>query len=371
MAIVWLVALLSTACSEPIIIYGLTLSHTSVAFDAEGGQMKVEVTPFPAEESWTLGAVESEWLTVEVVEGGVQIVAAANYDSSVRTAEFTIESPEQRFDPYTVSVAQEAAPEVRFSTSAAERYTFDSEGGSRTFTVSCNVEWDVECDCEWLTVEKSTESGTVRITAEPNEASERRNANVSIVLYGAADAKNEKEIAVEQQTRAENGYLNLVGKWEITAAKWFYSPNGSLNSLDYNPNPADYYLVFDLEEGEYGKTLIMKNFLYPGTELEVRYDSESGGIVIPFGWTVLSYDVFFYLTLVSDRQFSYAAIEVGSTISEDGTSLTLDLPSVSGFNYVGFGLWTYNDNGAKVALGSQYRPTMFPMGPIVLKKQTI
>ena len=48
--------------------------------------------------------------------------------------------------------------------------------------------------------------------------------------------------------------------------------------------------------------------------------------------------------------------------------ITFDMPTVSGFNHVGFGLWTYDENDNKVALGSTYRPTMFPMDEIVLRK---
>ena len=111
--------------------------------------------------------------------------------------------------------------------------------------------------------------------------------------------------------------------------------------------------------------------LNPDTELEVRYDKETGNIVIPFGWTVYSYDVFLYITLVSITKFSYASLEVDGIPSEDYTSISLDLPTVDGWNYIGFGLWTYNDSGSKVALGSRSRPTMFPMGPISFKKQSL
>ena len=111
----------------------------------------------------------------------------------------------------------------------------------------------------------------------------------------------------------------------------------------------------------------MRDFLYPDTSLEIRY--EDGHIVIPFGWSVYSYTTFLYITLVGERQFSYASLEVEGTPSEDYSTIALDIPAVAGFNHVGFGLWTYNDNGDKVAVGSNYRPTMFPMSPIVFRKQ--
>lgn len=364
-------ALGALSCSkpEPIVVYGLTLSQNSVVFNAEGGEEILEVTPFPAEEPWALNVTAPEWATIEAVEGGVKVAVGANRSSEVRSAEFSIVSPEERFEAYVVTIAQEAAvlSAEEFSCSAAESYTFDSEGGSRTFTVVYGGEWSVECQSDWLQVEVSDEEGIVELTAEPNVESERKEATL-LISYTAGTEHHQQEVSVVQQTREENLYYKLVGKWEITASKWFYSPNGSLNSLDYAPNAADYYLIFDIEEGVYGKSLVMRNFLYPGTALEVRYDSESGGFVIPFGWTVLAYDVFLYITVVNDSQFSYASLEVDAIPSEDYTTLSIEMPTVSGYANVGFGLWTYNDSGNKVALGSNYRPTLFPMNNITFRK---
>lgn len=365
-------ALVLGACAEPepIVVYGLTLSHTGVVFDANGGENLLEVAPFPNDEEWTIDAEQlPAWVSVEVVNDGVKVSAVANLSASVRTTQFSLLSPDGNFEPYKISVSQEGADEGAegFMTSAAESYTFDSEGGEYRFTVVSDSKLMIEYNAEWLTVEYDMQSGVLTLSAESNEGEERLEATLTL-YYTLNDEPQSMEIAIEQQTRAENPYYKLVGRWLISASKWFYSPNGSLNSLDYDPNPADYYLIFDIEQGEYGKTLVMKNFLYPHTSLEVRYDAATGGFVIPFGWTVYSYNVFFYITLVGERQFSYAAAEVDVVPSEDGTILTLDLPTVSGYNWVGFGLWTYDEEENKIALGSTYRPTMFPMGNVTFRK---
>lgn len=367
-ALFLLLFLYSCEESEPTVVYELKLSQTSVAFNADGGECIVRVNPFPEDELWTLNVLESEWATVVAIDGGVKVVAEENHASEVRSTSFSIESPNGNFDPYEVIIMQEAAEvDSTFVTSATESYTFDSEGGEYCFTVITNDQWSVESDAEWLTVDADYEQGLVSLSATPN-IRETRLAGTLTINYIQDCKSYTMEIAVEQQTRAENRYYKLVGKWEISASKWFYSPNGSLNSLDYAPNPSDYYLIFDIEEGEYGKTLVMKNFLYPNTSLEVRYNATTGGFVIPFGWTVLSYDVFLYVTLVNDRQFSYASLEVDVTPSADWAMLVPELPTVDGYNYVGFGLWTYDEEDNKIALGSNYRPTMFPMGDIVLRR---
>lgn len=358
-------ASLLSGCNEasPTIIYKLTLSEHSVAFDMNGGIEQLNVSPFPEDEPWEASyGDEQDWFTFEASATSLSVEALPNHSTTSRYGSIILTSPYGNFEPFEVSVVQESAPALEFSTTAKDS-SFDSEGGEYTFTVSSNYEWSAESSEQWLTVQEV--NGLLKISAGANDTEENRSATVTI---SAAEGSLERQIQfqVVQGTRNDNPYFKLVGKWEIKASKWFYSPNGSLNNLDYDPSPTEYYLIFDIEEGEYGKTLVMKNFLYPNTSLEVRY--EDGDIIIPFGWTVYSYTTFLYITLVSDRQFSYASLEVKGTPTEDYASIALDLPEVEGFNYVGFGLWTYDDNGGKVAVGSQYRPTMFPMGPITFNK---
>lgn len=251
---------------------------------------------------------------------------------------------------------------------SAEDHHFDSEGGQYTFTVESNYSWTAGTEASWLTI--VVDNGLVSVSADPNLSEEPLSGTV-IITAGQEGLSESIVVNFYQGTRADNPYLKLLGKWEITSSKWYYSPNGSLNSTDVvNPDPNYYYLIFDLEEGEYGKTYMMRNFLYPNTSLEIRYDKESGNIIIPFGWTVYSYDIFLYVTLIGASQFSYASLEVDGIPSEDYSSIDLDLPSVDGFSYVGFGLWTYDDSGSKIAVGSRSYPTMFPMSPVKFKKYT-
>ena len=362
--------LLLTGCNkvDETVICQLSLSETSAVFDMNGGVSTISVNPFPENEVWDAEYVDvQDWFTFTKSGSDLNVHASSNHSTDPRSGRIRLFSPTDRFEPYEVSVLQEAAQPLSFSTTASD-HAFDSEGGEFTFTVVSNYDWSVTSDSQWLSVDVDKEAGKVKVSARAN-ASEESLSAVLTVSVAEGSLKKTVQYTVTQGTRAENPYFRLLGQWEITAAKWYYSPNGSLNNLDYNPNQTDYYLIFDLEEGEYGKTFIMKDFLYPGTSLEVRYDKESGNIVIPFGWTVLSYDVFLYITLVGDTSFSYASYEVEAVPSSDFSQMMLDLPSVSGFNHIGFGLWTYNDSGKKVAFGSRSRPTMFPMGPIVFRKQ--
>lgn len=364
--LVFSLCLLSEGCSkpEPIVVRTLTLSENGVVFDSNGGSKSVVVTPFPEDVTWNISAAEAEWYQLSVEGNAVVVTVAANRDAVGRSSTFTIFSDVEGVEARKVAVRQEAGAVLNLSTSAPSQCVLDSEGDSYTFTVLADVEWSVECDSQWLSV--AVDDDLVTLTATQNSESNSRSTIVTVLAPYTEEQR--VEIAVTQQSRDENGYLKLLGQWEITASKWFYSPNGSLNELDYNPSQADNFLIFKMEQGEYGKTLVMKDFLYPGTSLEVRYDKQSGGIVIPFGWSVLSYDVFLYITLVGSRQFSFASLEVDALPSTDYAILTLDMPTVDGFNYVGFGLWTYNDNGDKVALGYRSQPTVFPMSNIVFRK---
>lgn len=360
-------ATLLAGCSEPEkeIAYALQLSSTGLGFGAEGGVLEIVVKPHPADVSWRLDTTStSDWISCSVEGSEIVVVAEANTATVSRTTTFGVASPQDLFTPIVITISQEAAPERELEVDAPESYLFDSAASSYTFGVRSNGEWSITADAEWVSVVAEPWAQRATIAVEANAGAERR----AVVTIEAGDKV--RQIALTQDVYANNPYYRLVGSWEITASKWFYSPNGSLNSLDYAPNPADYYLIFDLEEVEYGKSYKMRNFLYPGTELEVRYDAATQGLVIPFGWTVLSYDVFFYVTLVSSTQFSYASLEVDALPNSDATALTLDLPTVDGFNYVGFGLWTYDENGYKIAVGSNYRPTMFPMGDVKFVKKS-
>lgn len=350
--------------------YQLTLSESSIVFDMHGAEKSLTVAPFPEKEKWTAAyAEEEDWFTFEAVSDALLVVVDPNFSTESRSGAIILSSPEDHFEPYRVEVLQEGAEPLEFTTTVKD-HEFDSEGGEICFTVTSNYGWTVGYEADWLTVVHEVPSDRMLVLCQPNESEEQRSAILTMYI-GEGEQMQVRDVVISQGTRAENPYFQLLGKWEITAAKWYYSPNGSLNSLDYNPNPADYYLIFDIEQGEYGKTYVMSDFLYPGTSLEIRYDKETGNIVIPFGWTVFSYDTYLYITLVGTSKFSYASLEVDGVPSEDFSSIALELPAVDGFNYVGFGLWTYNDNGDKVALGSRYMPTLFPMGPIVFKKQTL
>lgn len=350
--------------------YQLTLSESSIVFDMHGAEKSLTVAPFPEKEKWTAAyAEEEDWFTFEAVSDALLVVVEPNFSTESRSGAIILSSPEDHFEPYRVEVLQEGAEPLEFTTTVKD-HEFDSEGGEICFTVTSNYDWTVGYEADWLTVVHEVPSDRMLVLCQPNESEEQRSAILTMYI-GEGEQMQVRDVVISQGTRAENPYFQLLGKWEITAAKWYYSPNGSLNSLDYNPNPADYYLIFDIEQGEYGKTYVMSDFLYPGTSLEIRYDKETGNIVIPFGWTVFSYDTYLYITLVGTSKFSYASLEVDGVPSEDFSSIALELPAVDGFNYVGFGLWTYNDNGDKVALGSRYMPTLFPMGPIVFKKQTL
>lgn len=359
--------LLAVSCSESKseFLYTLQLSATSVGFDADGGSRKILVAPHPENEAWYVDDSSTEgWVECSVDSNVIELLAEPNTVATSRHTTLCLLSEKSLFDPITITISQEAGSSNTLKVSADQSYSFDSSASSYTFGVEANCEWQISSDAEWVTTLSEPEAKRATISVEANDGNKLRTAAVTIKA-----GLESYTINIEQDTHANNPYYRLIGSWEISASKWFYSPNGSLNSLDYDPNPSDYYLIFDMEQGEYGKTLIMRNFLYPGTMLEVRYDSETGGIVIPFGWSVLSYDVFLYITLVSSKQFAYAALEVEALPESSTSKLTLKLPTVDGYNYVGFGLWTYNDNGSKVALGSSYRPTMFPMGDVVFEKK--
>lgn len=346
------------------------LSESSVVFDGNGATGSVEVQVFPEGTLWQADydAEEYDWLTFECTPSGIEVTAQPNHEGESRQGTINVTSPEGKFKDMELKVFQEVAEGLEFSTSLNE-YAFDSEGGAYKFTVESNYSWEVTSDASWLKVKADVNTGLVVLSAEPN-ASEKTLSAIVTVTAGPEERKEVVQCVVKQETRAENKYLNLLGKWQIVSSKWFYTTNGSLNSTDVtNPEPNQYCLIFDLVQDKYNETFIMQDFLYPGTKLQVRFDKETGGLIIPFGWSVYDYSVFFYVTFVGSNKFAFASMEAKAEPSGDGSVLSLALPALEEFNYVGFGLWTYNDNGDKVAFGYSSRPTMYPMSPIVFNKQ--
>lgn len=361
-----LVTIAQVGCSkeEPLVVSSLNPSSKTAAFDAAGGCRVIAVNPFPEDETWVVTCPSpEEWFSFVTDGNNIVITAEENPSTTSRSAAIAISSPDEHFAAITIDILQEAAAPIEFATSAVAEHTFDSEGSSYTFNIESNYAWDVTVDSTWLTIKCDYDNCRATITAEANTTSEERSATATITA-GHSDNSHSMTITLNQGTHADNPYYKLLGKWEITASKWFYTTNGSLNSLDYSPSATQYYLIFDIEEADYGKSLYMRNFLYPGTSLEVRYDPATEGFIIPFGWSVYAYEVFLYITLVSNTSFSYAALEVAVTPSSECTILTPDMPAVDGFNHVGFGLWAYDENGDKEAFGSNMYPTMYPMGDI-------
>ena len=360
-----LAAMLLGSCTQNEENYVVRFSENGVVFDAQGGAKSVKVTTLPKKVEWQVAAVESEeWFNFEIQEELIVVTVEPNYSESERAAQLSVSSADNLFPARLIAIRQEAGEVPNALMGAAESYEFGSRGGEKIFTVDAAYDWVVEKDADWVEVEQNNHLMTISIGEWDGSA--ERNTEVTI-----SNGNISKTIQIVQHTVEQNRYLNLVGKWEITATKWYYTTNGSLNEVGYTPAAEEYCLLFDIAEAEYGKTLVMKNFLYPGTSLEVKYDSQSGGFVVPFGWTVLSYDVFLYITGISGRQFFYASYEVEVLPVQEGASMEFNMPTISGCDYVGFGLWTYNDNDAKVAFGYSSRPTMYPMGDIKLVKKSI
>ena len=339
-------------------------SENSVVFDTQGGTKSVNVTTYPKGVAWSISCEEqADWLLFEAQDERIVVTVEPNLSDKERQVKLSVSAVGGEFATRELAICQEAGEAPIFITSAEATYEFDSRGGEKSFTVVSNLNWSVESIADWVKIEQNEK--IITLSVNEYEGTTERKAEV---VVSAGDTT--KTIEIVQHTAAQNRYLNLVGKWEITATKWYYTTNGSLNEVGYTPAAEEYCLLFDIEEAEYGKTLTMKNFLYPRTALEVKYNAESGGFVVPFGWPVLSYDVFLYITGISGRQFFYASYEVEVKPEEDSAMLSFAMPSISDCDYVGFGLWTYNDNGGKVAFGYSSRPTMYPMGDIKLVKKS-
>jgi len=151
----------------------LTVSTSSLSFDAEGGSSAIVVTAENV--SWTASS-SATWAALSVSKGSsgstdVTVTAAANSTSSSRTAVLTFTAGD--LETY-VTVTQAAAPSLALSATSA---SFDADGGFTTIVVTAsNCTWTASAADSWVTLGKSSGSAgstNVTVTAAANTSSAR------------------------------------------------------------------------------------------------------------------------------------------------------------------------------------------------------
>lgn len=116
-------------------------------------------------------------------------------------------------------------------TPSVESIAFDAEGGAKSFAVTSGGEWDASVSESWLKLVKTgtlSTSGTVEVTAEPNNSRQERNTKI-ILMSGSA----RNHIEVTQVGKAPEPVDPSIEVPEGYELVWSDDFNGSSLSSDW------------------------------------------------------------------------------------------------------------------------------------------
>jgi len=244
----------------------LIISQDEVAFPMEGGTSTISVG-CPSE--WHSTVSDQSWITSTDGEGKVTITVSANATGDSRRAVVTLESGTMKKE---IHVSQSWSGAVlSLNVNGPESIELDSEGDSFKFSVETDAQWKVEPSAAWLAF--SSNGSIVNVTATANSEGHRE---ATITVTATAGGKSEsKEIKVAQISREENPYFQMLGSFGLYAERW-YLGGKAINE----PGIGSYCTI---EQGEYGKSFIIKDLFKKGTRYETSYDKETKRMVITLG----------------------------------------------------------------------------------------
>ncbi len=170
-----IVSLSIIGCTEDVVgEISLPNDNTDIPADGGGGYFM-----FNSSHTWS-AACEEEWITLSATSGKsgsnkLTYTAAPSFETSIRKAVITItNSAAAEEGKFTIS---QAAFEPQL-TVMADSHTFTFEAEETTIDIEANFDYDVQCEADWLTIEK-IERGITIATTEL-ETMEERKAEIKI-----------------------------------------------------------------------------------------------------------------------------------------------------------------------------------------------
>lgn len=193
----------------------MTTNNSSLNFAAAGGSSSFS---FNTNKKWTITEIPG-WLTLDQTSGepskdaiSINATCAENTDYTSRTANITISAGGLT---KTINVTQEAAKKVVSLSVSPGSLNFAGQGGTASFTVTCNDNWTITEIPDWLTLSRTsgTESAsavTVTITAKQNFFYNKRSK--SITIKSNSDNTVVKYISISQEPVKSFTIGDAVGK---------------------------------------------------------------------------------------------------------------------------------------------------------------
>lgn len=159
----------------------LEVSPSSLEFDAEGGDLTVEITG----KGWK-ATKDVEWVGIQNKEGEIVVTTIPNDAKEQRSGAITIKNNN---DTKTVAVTQRGLSTL----SVVSELTLAGGGETKTVTVTSETAWEATTQADWLEITKG--DGSFTVTAGVNEGEER---SATIIVENEEDSAT---IAVTQSGR--------------------------------------------------------------------------------------------------------------------------------------------------------------------------
>ena len=234
----------------------LTTNNSSLNFAAAGGSSSFS---FNTNKNWTITSDQS-WLTLDQTSGepskdviSVNAICAENKDYTSRTANITISAGGLT---KTINVTQEAAKKTISLTVSTSNISVAGQGGTASFTVTCNDNWTITDIPDWLTFSQTsgTENAsavTVSVTIKQNFFFNSRNKSVAIkagdvvryIAFSQAEVKSYTVgDAVAKAGDMQDGQAYIIKNnsdntkyWSISSSKLQYEawPSAVLHTIRF------------------------------------------------------------------------------------------------------------------------------------------
>ncbi len=186
------------------VVYSVTLSSSSqIAIDAAGGQSAVN---FKSAADWT-ASVNQSWCSVSPSSGtssvtSLTITVDANETYDSRSATLTIKSGTATAS-LTITQMQKDAIVLALS-----EYTVDAEGSTLEFTVSANVDFDIDISADWIyqsTSSRALEDVPLSFVVDANTGDDSREATITFTSGSISQS-----VKVIQSGRVDSSWLSIA-----------------------------------------------------------------------------------------------------------------------------------------------------------------
>lgn len=160
-----------------------------VLFRTKGGSVILDV--LTNQEEWTYETSGESWLDVSADDYFLVLEADRNTSDRINTATVVIRTSDDKEEvSVTLTVTQNHSGIPEISLAENDLHVKARTGLSNRISVETNQEeWDFDCTCSWLLVEK--EEGAIVLTADPNMTTVRRTAEITLRTGSGSDAASD------------------------------------------------------------------------------------------------------------------------------------------------------------------------------------